>query len=75
MNTTELLSLNVRSTLAEWIDRGGLPCVDRDARIVRSEAGVTGIEMGDAGDGEFWRTVTDGEADQLVAAGMLRDAR
>ncbi len=48
---------------------------DRDARVTRVHGTLACIEMNDAGEGEFARVITDSAADELVALGLVRDAR
>ncbi len=68
--------LEIRATLAEWIDGGGLRWLERDARIERSESGALGIALDEtSGCDEAFIVVTESEASQLIGAGLIRDAR
>ncbi len=48
---------------------------ERDARVTRVHGTMACIEMNDDGTGEFARVVSNAEADELVALGIVRDAR
>lgn len=48
---------------------------DRDARVTRVHGTLACIEMDDAGYGEFARVISDDAASELVALGLVRDAR
>lgn len=48
---------------------------DRDARVTRVHGTLACVEMDDVGEGEFARVISDESATELVALGLVRDAR